>query len=67
MNITMIILVCSLLLIDFAKLENKNKKTVYIYFLISILILVVSIVDKYVFFATSPFEVWIEKMNPMNK
>jgi len=67
MNITMIILICSLLLIDFAKLENKNKKTVYLYILISMLILVVGIVDKYDFFTTSPFEVWIDKVKPISK
>jgi len=67
MNITMIILICSLLLIDFVKLENKDKKTVYVYILISMLILVVGIVDKYDFFTTSPFEVWIDKVKPINK
>jgi len=67
MNITMIILICSILLIDFAKLENKNKKTVYLYILISMLILVVGIIDKYDFFTTSLFEVWIDKVKPINK
>jgi len=61
MNIILIILVCSILLIDFVKLQNKNKKVISIYILITIIILVVAIADKYDFFTNSPFEIWIEK------
>jgi len=61
MNFVLIIIICSILLIDFISLQYTSKKSIYIYVAITILILVVIILNKYGFFTKGPFEIWIEK------
>ncbi|SHK05283.1 hypothetical protein SAMN02745975_03537 [Geosporobacter subterraneus DSM 17957] len=65
MNILISLFVSIVLLIDFLKLKKNDKKVVYIYIGITILVLVISLLNRYEFFSISPIEIWIEKMKPI--
>ena len=65
MNILISLFVSIVLLIDFLKLKKNDKKVVYIYIGITILVLVISLLNRYEVFSISPIEIWIEKMKPI--
>ena len=51
--------------IDLFKMNKKNGKFLGVYATIVIIAVLVVLVDEYGFFAKSPLELWIEKMEPI--
>lgn len=67
MNIVLIVLVFTVVLIDFIKLNRKNKKITYVYLVIVSLIIITFLVDQLELFKMSPLEAFIEGMEPITK
>lgn len=65
MNIVLILSIIILLIIDFARLNKKNKKSIYLYIVMVVMILLVTFLDRFYFFDTSPLETGIKIMQPV--
>jgi len=65
MNIAITIIIGIVVLIDYLKVDTKNRKTTYIYFSFVFLSMLTSLSHKYSAFNTSPLDSVISKMEPV--
>lgn len=63
MKIIFILVIISILVIDYSKVKS-TKKMGYIYLTLSLLAISIYIIDQYELVTVSPLEVWLEKMSP---
>ncbi|QUH25254.1 hypothetical protein [Serpentinicella alkaliphila] len=65
MNIITTVVTGLVILVDFLRIEKSSKKIIIVYFFIVALAILTSLESKYQFFEISPFEIMIDKMQPI--